>query len=317
MKRRSFIQQSALLAASGTFIGSSLMAESSRLRNLGIQLFSLPSMLDDNFQGAIEMLARIGYTEIEMYGPFPFSAPSAQERWNSITPSLGFSGSGYFGHTASEVKTILDQNGITVPAIHTDLDTLQTRMEQLGEAGNKLGFTYAGLPAIPDEKRKNLDDYKWMAEEFNRIGEAAKKVGLKFSYHNHGYGLAEMEGQIPLNIILDNTDPSLVFFEMDVYWTTAGGADPVKYLENYPMRYHLMHLKDMKEKVRFSGNGGDSGQWIELFPYMTTAGNGILDLKTIISKAQKAGVKHFFVEQDMVAEPETALKKSFDYLKSL
>jgi sugar phosphate isomerase/epimerase len=252
-----------------------------------------------------------------MYGPFPFSAPSAQQRWDSITPSLGFSGSGFFGHTAREVKTILDENGIAVPAIHTDLETLQTRMSQLGEAGDTVGFTYAGLPAIPDEKRRNLDDYRRMADEFNRIGESAKKVNLKFSYHNHGYGLAEMEGQIPLNIILENTDPSLVFFEMDIYWTTAGGADPVKYLESYPNRYHLMHLKDMKEKVHFSGDGGDSAQWIELFPYMTTAGNGILDLKRIISKAQRAGVKHFFVEQDMVAEPEVALKKSFDYLNSL
>ncbi len=305
------------MAASATCIGHSVMAGSSRLRKLGIQLFSLPRMLEKNFQNAIEMLARIGYKEIEMYGPFPFSAKAALDRWNSITPSLGFSGSGYFGRTAREVKAILDVNGMAVPAIHTDLETLQTRMEQLGEAGDTLGFTYVGLPAIPEARRKKLDDYKRIADEFNKIGEQAKKVNLNFSYHNHGYGLAEMEGQIPLNIILDRTDPSLVFFEMDIYWTTAGGADPVTYLESYPKRYHLMHLKDMKEKVRFSGDGGDSGQWIDLFPYMTTAGSGILDLKTIIPKAQKAGVKHFFVEQDMVAEPETALKKSFDYLKSL
>jgi len=78
-----------------------------------------------------------------------------------------------------------------------------------------------------------------------------------------------------------------------------------------------MHVKDMSKKVQFSGDGGDSRQWIELFPYMTTAGNGVIDLKTILPKAKENGVKHFIVEQDMVAEPEIALKKSVDYLLSL
>ena len=162
-----------------------------------------------------------------------------------------------------------------------------------------------------------LDGYRSVAEEFNKIGEQAKKIGLKFSYHNHGYGLQEMDGDIPLNLILNQTDAGLVFFEMDIYWTTAGGADPIAYLEAYPNRYHLMHIKDMKEKVRFSGDGGNPNQWIELFPYMTTAGDGIFDLQSIITAGKKAGVKHFFVEQDMVQQPEIALKKSIDYLNNL
>ena len=156
-----------------------------------------------------------------------------------------------------------------------------------------------------------------MADTYNKIGETAKKEGVSFAYHNHGYGLKEMNGQIPLKLILDGTDASLVFLEMDLYWTTAGGADPVKLLETYKGRYHLMHVKDMMKKVQFSGDGGDAKQWIELFPYMTTAGSGVLDLKTIIAKAKETGVKHFIVEQDMVANPETALKKSCDYLSSL
>ena len=190
-------------------------------------------------------------------------------------------------------------------------------MNRLGEAAQLLGHEYVILPSIPDDKRKTLDDYKKMADTFNKIGEAAKNAGVKFAYHNHGYGLKEMNGQVPLKLILDGTDPSLVFFEMDIYWTTAGGADPVAYLELYKNRYHLMHVKDMSKKVQFSGDGGDSKQWIELFPYMTTAGNGVIDLKSILPKAKEYGVKHFIVEQDMVADPGTALKKSFDFLASL
>lgn len=263
------------------------------------------------------MLSQIGYREVEMYGPYPFSTEAAKASWNAVTPSLGFSGSGYFGLSAGEIKSVFKDNKMSVPAIHTDLDTLLSNMSGLGEAGHTLGFTYVGLPAIPPDKRQTLDDYKRIAETFNKIGIDAQKYGLKFSYHNHGYGLQEMEGDIPLHVILKNTDPKLVFLEMDLYWTTAGGADPIRLLAAHPGRYHLMHVKDMKEKVKFSGDGGDSRQWIELFPYMTTAGSGVLDLKSIISSAKASGVKHFFVEQDMVAQPEVALKTSFDYLKSL
>jgi 3-oxoacid CoA-transferase A subunit len=199
---------------------------------------------------------------------------------------------------------------MTAPSMHSDLETLQSRMDNLGEAAAALGTEFVTLPAIPGENRKTLDDYKKMADTFNKIGEAAKKAGIKFAYHNHGYGLKEMDGQIPLKLILDGTDPSLVFFEMDLYWTTAGGADPVAYLESFKNRYRLMHVKDMSKKVQFSGDGGSPEQWIELFPYMTTAGSGVIDLKTILPKAKENGVQHFIVEQDMVAQPEVNLKKS-------
>lgn len=293
------------------------MAESNGLKKIGVQLFSIPKLLEKDFRKGIEMLAQMGYKDVELYGPFPFSANSAKKRWESIIPMVGFSGSGYFGLSPQELKSILKDNNIRSSSTHTDLDTLENNMDQLGEAGDVIGFKYVGLPAIPEERRRTLDDYKKIAEKFNKIGEEAKKVGLKFAYHNHGYGLSEIDGQIPLNLLLEQTDPDLVFFEMDIYWTVAGRANPVDYLEAYPKRYHLMHVKDMKEQRSFSGDGGSPSEWIELFPYMTTAGDGIMDLKSIISKAQQARVKHFYVEQDMVQNPEIALQKSIDYLRSL
>ncbi|HEV3224377.1 MAG TPA: sugar phosphate isomerase/epimerase [Puia sp.] len=317
MLRRQFIGTSAKASASAILFSSGIFKSGPLLEKIGIQFFSLPKMLDEDLTGALSMLSKMGYTEVELYGPYPFSSPSAIERWNAVTPSLGFKGSGYFGHTAKEMKKLLEENGFSVPSIHTDLNTLQTRMNKLGEAAQILGNTYVVLPSIPPENRKTLDDYKKMAEAFNIIGESAKKEGIKFAYHNHGYGLKEVNGQIPLELIFANTDPSLVFFEMDLYWTTAGGGDPIILLEKYKGRYPLMHVKDMMKIVHFSGDGGDPKQWIELFPYMTTAGNGVLDLKSIITKAKENGTKHFIVEQDMVKEPEIALKKSYDYLASL
>ncbi len=315
INRRNFLKNSTAIVGAGVFSTSDIFAELKAKNKMGIQLFSLPKMLSENFESGIKMLAKMGYQELELYGPFPFSDPLAQESWAKVTPQLGFSGSGYFGKNITEIKKILVDNGLKAPSTHTDIETLKNGMGKLGEASQVLGHKYVTLPAIPDHYRKNIDDYKRIAETFNKIGEDAKKNGIRFAYHNHGYGIKPMEGQIPLQIILDNTDPNLVFFEMDLFWTTSGGADPIAYLEKYPNRYKMLHLKDMKEKKEFSGDGGNASQWIPLFGNMTTAGDGVLDLKAIVKTAQKIGVEHYFVEQDMVAHPEIALQRSLNYLK--
>lgn len=317
MNRRHFIQSTAALTALSMLESKSLLASAPLLNKIGIQLFSLPKVLEKDFAGGVKMLSQMGYREIEMYGPFPFSAQAAIDRWASVASSLGFSGSGFFGHTATEVKKIFDENKISAPSMHTDFETLRTRMDKLAEASHTIGFKYVVLPALPAEYRKTLDDYKKAIDIFNSVGEAAVKNGLRFAYHNHGYGLQEMEGKIPVQMIIENTDPKYVFLEMDLFWTVAGGVDPIAWLEKYKGRYKMMHVKNMKKKVKFSGDGGDSNQWIELFPEMTTAGEGALDLKSILAVAKKSGVEHFFVEQDMVQSPEVALKKSIDYLRSL
>ena len=317
LKRRNFLQNSAALATLSLLPANYLFANANLLNKIGIQLFSLPKLLEKDFSGGIRMLSQMGYKEIEMYGPFPFSTQGAIDRWAAVTPALGFSGSGFFGHTAAEVKKVVDENKISVPSIHTDLETLSTKMSQLGEAAQTIGFTYVVLPALPPENRKTLDDYKKTIDLFNSIGEKATKEGLRFAYHNHGYGLHPLEGTVPVQMIIEKTNPKHVYLEMDLFWTVAGGVDPITLLEKYPGRYKMMHVKNMKQKATFSGDGGDSKQWIELFPQMSTAGEGALDLKSILAAAKKSGVEHFFVEQDMVQTPEVALKKSIDYLKDL
>ena len=287
------------------------------LQQIGIQLFSLPRKLEEDFDEGMSMLSHMGYKELELYGPFPFSVEKAKKSWEAVTPQLGFQGSGFFGLEAKAIKAKLDSYGLKIIAAHLDLDTLHHNMPQVGEISNMVGIEYVGISLIPAEMRTSLDDYKRTADVFNNIGEKAKQEGLKFIYHNHGYGLQEIDGNIPLNMILDQTDPTLVFFEMDIFWTTAGGADPIHYLTSYPGRYSALHLKDMKPIIRFSGDGGTPDQWMALFPYMNSVGNGDLDILGIITAAREAGVKHFFVEQDIVAQPEIALKESIDYLKAI
>jgi sugar phosphate isomerase/epimerase len=315
MNRRQFLLSSSIAALTGAGMTRALAGP--MIEKIGIQLFSVPKLMEKNPREAIGILAGLGYRELEFYGPYSFSDPEQIAGWQALAPKLGFGGSGFFGLSASQARSVLDEHRITAPSMHTDLVTLQTRMNQLGEAAHVIGATYVVLPAIPEEKRKTLDDYKRMADAFNAIGERARGEGLKFGYHNHGYGLKEMEGQIPLRLILDGTDPKLVFFEMDIFWTTAGGANPVDYLKAYPKRYRMLHVKDMQRIEHFKGNGGDPAQWMELFPLMTSVGDGVLDIKGIVAQAKKSGVEHFFVEQDMVKDPEVVLRRSFDYLHRL
>jgi sugar phosphate isomerase/epimerase len=317
MKRRQFLQSTALFSVASLVNANELFTKTSLINKVGLGLFSIPKMLENNFDGAFAMLAEMGYKEVECFGPYEFSTEKAKASWNAVTPRLGFKGSGFFNKTASEFFNATKSNGISIPSMHTDFDTLSNNMGPLAEAAHLIGAKYVVLPSIPDIERKNLDDYKRVAEKFNSIGAEAKKEGIRFAYHNHGYGLNKVNGVMPLDIIFDQTDPSLVYFEMDIYWTIAGGADPVELFKKHKDRYKMMHIKDMKEAKRFSGDGGDVSQRISLYPYITSCGEGVLDLPKILTAAKQNGVEHFFVEQDMVQTPEIALKKSIDYLKSL
>lgn len=320
INRREFIKTSSvaavgLFAAQSTGIGAG--DKLSRLGRLGVQVWSIAKFLEQDLDVGLKMLAQAGYKELELFGPYPFSTQGDKDSWKGLTQMLGFSQSGYFGQTAKEFKQTLDRYGLSSPAMHVGLDTLRNNLGETAEAANILGQRYAGIAAIPQDERRTVDDYKRLADEFNIIGENAKKLGISFYYHNHGYGLKKVGGIIPFDLVIEGTDPSLVFFEMDIFWHSAGGADPLSYLDKNPGRFKLMHVKDMSKEVRFSGDGGDPRQWVELFPYITDPGSGVLDLKAILSEALESGVEHFIFENDVITNPKLSLERAFKYLSSL
>jgi sugar phosphate isomerase/epimerase len=316
LNRRDFLKTTAAAAAlAAARPALALHSGPPPLTRIGLGLFTIPWLLEQDFEGAMRKLAEIGYREVEFFGPYPFSAPAAHASWNAVTAFIGFSGSGYFGKEVHEVRAILDRYGLSSPSMHTDLVTLQTRMPELAEAAHVLGQRYAIIPALGAQP--SLDAYRRAADTFNEIGASAAQHGIRFAYHNHGYGLQPLEGKIPFDLLLEATDPALVDFQMDIYWTTAGGADPVAYLDAWPGRFRLMHVKDMAEHVRFSGDGSDPQQWFALFPYLTDAGSGVLDLKAILSHAQASGVQHFYVERDRAPDASAALHNSYRYLSTL
>jgi sugar phosphate isomerase/epimerase len=208
------------------------------LRRIGVQLFTIPKLLDQDFAGALKLLADIGYKEVQLFGPYPFSVPTAHERWKPVSAALGLKGSGFFGLSAREVKAVLDRNGLSAPAMHVDLETLRTRLSEAADAAHVLDMKYVGISSIPAAERRTLDGYKRVADEFNQIGARASKSGVRFTYHNHGYGLTELEGQIPLRMMLDQIDPTLVAMEMDLFCS--------EHLE------HPVHPECSRQRLRFS-----------------------------------------------------------------
>ena len=143
------------------------------------------------------------------------------------------------------------------------------------------------------------------------------KYGMSFVYHNHGYEHIEMGGEIPMDFLIQNTNPDYVQFELDIFWMSAAGANPIEFLKKYPNRFKLLHLKDSSEHFTFNGDGGSPDQWMEAFPKMRDLGDGVFDIATIVKTAKKAGAAHFFLERDRTPTPTATLRNSFNYLKKV
>jgi sugar phosphate isomerase/epimerase len=174
-----------------------------------------------------------------------------------------------------------------------------------------MGHRYIVIPFLTENMRTSLDDYKKLAQKFNVAATEAKKSGLKLAYHNHDFEFKDWGGgQTGFDVLLKETDPSLVFFEMDIYWVVRAGGDPIQLINNNPGRIKMWHLKDMSQKMPPSYS-------VEGQQYFAEVGTGIIDFKAIFREKQKSGMEYFYVEQDETSEPVfDAIAKSFKYVKA-
>jgi sugar phosphate isomerase/epimerase len=283
----------------------------------GVQLFTLASMAAHDLDATLKLVAEVGYKEVEFFGPYEFSTPESIAFWAPLAAQMGISRNAYFGMTPQEVKARLDYYGLTAPSAHVDFPTARERIEAMAEAAQILGHRYIAIPSARSEPLETLDDYRRLAHELNTIGARAHAFGIQFSYHNHGYEQALIDGRIPFEVLLEETDPALVTFELDLFWMIAGGGDPLAFLRTYPGRFALMHIKDMSTQVRFAGRGQTPQEWMELFPLMRDAGAGVLDLEAFVVTGYRSGVQHFFLERDLAAEPFQTLEMSYRALSTI
>jgi sugar phosphate isomerase/epimerase len=210
---------------------------------------------------------------------------------------------GYFGHRPAEVRALLKRLKLDAPAAHMSLAELRGDLRPLLDAARTIGHKYLLVAWLPPEERKSLDNYRRLADLFNEAGARIGREGFQFAYHNHDFEFAPLEGKVPYDLLLERTDPRAVQLEMDLYWTVKGGASPVEYFERHPGRFPLLHVKDMDSTPR---------------RFFADVGRGVIDFKTIFARSGKAGVRHYFVENDEPAgSPFESLRVSFDYLRRL
>jgi len=163
------------------------------------------------------------------------------------------------------------------------------------------GQPYLICSSMPS-RGQTVDNYKRVAEAFNKAGEDCKKLGLKFGYHNHEYEFESDQGEVLYDVLMDNTDPELVHMELDLGWVIVGGKKPLDYFEKYPGRFPLWHLKDMDMTKKQS----------------TEFGKGALDIKTMMQNQEASGVQHIFIEQEEYAStPLESMKHNMDFLKNI
>ena len=166
----------------------------------------------------------------------------------------------------------------------------------------------------PEELRKSPDIWKQASEKFNKCGEQTKQAGMQFGYHNHWFEFLPVDGKLPYDELLKMCDPKLVKMEMDLCWITAAGADPLKYFNEYPGRFPLVHVKDLKTLPKVTTGGSQNwGNTVDL----TAVGSGIIDWKRIFAQSEKAGIKHYIVEHDHPKQPLENIKQSYEYLSTL
>jgi len=315
MKRRDFMKVAGVTVAALGTNGVAAGILKGKKKQTGIQLFSIPQLVANDFKGTLKKLSEIGYREIEFFGPYPFSAEETIKGWSGFATQLGISKNAFYGLEVSEVKKIMKDLGLTSPSVHCDLATMRKNLKPAMDAFSSLGVKYVALPSVDPSERKGPDDYKRLIDEFNTIGAKMKEFGIRFAYHNHGFEHAKTaDGSCLMDMLLQGTDRDAVVFELDVFWMKAAGANPVEYLQKNRGRYKMLHLKDASEEVRFSGDGSTPDQWIPLFPKMADPGEGVFDLAKIIQVAIESGVDHFYLERDLTPQPDKTLSTGYSFI---
>lgn len=280
--RRSFLRASGALAAAACLGADRLSAAPIRLP-IGLQLYSVRNLLPKDFEGTLQQLAAGGYKEVEA--------------------------AGYFDKTAHDFGDALQKAGLKCISTHHQLVQLKSQLDQLIEYGQALGLEYiicswAGVHRDPTRTGDlNLDDWRYVADQFNAIGAKVKAAGMTFGYHNHTIEFAKENGIVYFDELLKRTDPKVVEFEMDCGWVVVGGHNPVEYLSKFPERFPLLHVKDMVKQP--------DGKWRNV-----VMGKGTIDYRPIFRAA--TGLKHYFIEQEeFEGDPMTELHQDADYMKKL
>jgi sugar phosphate isomerase/epimerase len=293
MNRRTFIETSVATAVLSSLPQKSF-AEEHKITKIGLQLYTVRDAMKADFAGTIGKVAAIGYKEMEF--------------------------AGYFDHAAKDVRAILDMNGLTSPSCHVAYDVVEKKLPETLESAHVIGQTFVVCPYIDEKLRKAPDGYKRVADLFNKAGEASKRAGIQFAYHNHYWEFEpdpQLGGKFPYDFLLESTDAKDVKMELDLCWISVAGQDPVAYFKKYPGRFPLVHVKDMKKLPNLKPDQIATLNMEQVEKEMTSVGDGIIDWKRIFAAGSIGGIQHYFVENDAPKDAFANIAASYKYLSQL
>jgi sugar phosphate isomerase/epimerase len=246
---------------------------SRRINRIGLQLYTVRDLMQADLPGTLAQVAAAGYKEVEF--------------------------AGYFGRSPTEIRDLLARNGLTSPSAHIGIEQMEQNFQKVADDAKVIGHKWVTVPYLQENQRNN---WKGLAAQLNRLGAQAKANGLRLAYHNHDFEIRPVNGVRPLDVLLDNTDPALVDSEMDLYWVTFGGGDPLDFFNRHPGRIKMVHVKD-------SAGPPDNK--------MADVGKGVINWRAIFAQSDKAGIQHYFVEHDQPANPLQSIRNSASYLSTL
>ncbi len=303
MQRRRFLGAAGALAG-GSLLGPGLAIGSaqpmSTLDTFGVQLSTLNALMLQDFEGTLARVAEIGFRQVE------------------------FSAMGFLGRPVETIETLLAANNLTAPVgrvtprlpdnftelprdeamrvyrARGGVENLSENVRHSLDGALALGQKYLNLPMIGPEDFQTLDQVKRNIERLVEAGEICARQGVLFGYHNHAWELAPIDGVIPYDLMLSETDENVVAFQLDTYWIVKGGGDLSDYLTRHAGRFPSVHLKDIDAAGEFED-----------------VGHGEIDFPAFVRQALAQGTRHFFVERDNPPDPEQAVQRSFAYLKTM
>lgn len=251
----------------------------------GMEAYTYRHSFKKDVAATLDTIRALGITELES-GPSP----------NGMAPEA--------------FRRLLDERGMSCPSIGVGYEEIVKDPGKVVSQAKALGAKYVMVAWIPHQKEFTLADAKRAVADFNRVGKVLQQSGITFCYHNHGFEFQPYQNGTLFDYMVTNTDPRYVSFEMDILWAYHGGQDPVKLLNKYGKRWKLMHLKDLRKGVKGDLTGSTPKE------NDVVLGTGQLDIPAILIAARKAGVKHYFIEDE---SPwwSTQVPKTMQYLKSL
>jgi len=253
---------------------------------IGIQPYTVRNELGKDLEGTLRQIAKMGYQAIEVASPF-------------------------YGKAPAEARQMLRSMGFSMPAGHFAGQN-EAEWAKSVEDGKALGVKYM-IANAPREWTTSLDGWKRAGDLFNRMGEQSKKAGITLAYHNHHFEFKVFDGVIAYEQLLRSTDPGLVAMEIDIFWITFAGQDPLQWFDRHPGRFPLWHVKDMKPGF---GPSTDPVDYAKTGIPFAEIGHGTIDWKRVFGAAKQAGLRHYFVEQDRWEKPPLECARlSAEFLK--